>query len=167
MNEFRRLFVDPYVPAIQAGVGSIMPSYSAVQIGSGEVVRMHENTALNTDLLKNELGFDGFLISDWEGIDKLPGGTYAEKAVRSVNSGLDMAMAPYNFEAFIAAVTAAVGANTVTQSRVDDAVRRILTEKFAAGLFEEPFARRTNTDDVGTADIVRSPGVLQRSRRCC
>ncbi len=150
MNEFRRLFVDPYVPAIQAGVGSIMPSYSAVQIGSGEVVRMHENTALNTDLLKNELGFGGFLISDWEGIDKLPGGTYAEKAVRSVNSGLDMAMAPYNFEAFIAAVTAAVGANTVTQSRVDDAVRRILTEKFAAGLFEEPFALRTNTENVGS-----------------
>ena len=61
--------------------------------------------ALNTDLLKGELGFDGFLISDWEGIDKLPGGTYADKAVRSVNAGLDMAMAPYNFGAFITAIT--------------------------------------------------------------
>ncbi len=65
---------------------------------------MHENTALNTDLLKEELGFSGFLISDWEGIDKLPGGTYAEKVVRSVYSGLDMAMAPFNFGAFITSV---------------------------------------------------------------
>ena len=111
---------------------------------------MHENTELNTDLLKNELGFGGFLISDWEGIDKLAGSSYAEKVAKSVNSGLDMAMAPYNFEAFIAAVTAAVESNTIAQSRVDDAVRRILTEKFAAGLFEEPFALRTNTGNVGS-----------------
>ena len=151
-NDFNRLFVDPYVPAIQAGVGSIMPSYSAVQIGDGPVVRMHENTALNTDLLKDELGFDGFLISDWEGIDKLPGGSYAEKAIRSVNSGLDMAMAPYNYPAFITAVTEGVAANAISQARVDDAVRRILTEKFRAGLFDQPFADRSNIDNVGSDD---------------
>ena len=97
------------MPAIEAGVGSIMPSYSAVSIAGADPVRMHENGALNTDLLKDELGFDGFLISDWEGIDKLPGGTYADKAARSVNAGLDMAMAPYNFGAFITAITGKVG----------------------------------------------------------
>ena len=113
---------------------------------------MHENTALNTDLLKDELGFDGFLISDWEGIDKLPGGSYAEKAIRSVNSGLDMAMAPYNYPAFITAVTEGVAANAISQARVDDAVRRILTEKFRAGLFDQPFADRSNIDNVGSDD---------------
>ena len=93
------------MPAIEAGVGSIMPSYSAVSIAGADPVRMHENDALNTDLLKGELGFDGFVISDWEGIDQLPGGTYADKAARSVNAGLDMVMAPYNFGAFITRVT--------------------------------------------------------------
>lgn len=150
LDQLRRLYVDPYVPAIEAGVGSIMPSYSAVSIAGGAPVRMHEDAALNTDLLKGELGFDGFLISDWEGIDKLPGGTYADKAARAVNAGLDMAMAPYNFGAFITGITDKVGSGEVAQSRVDDAVRRILTQKFALGLFDAPFADRTLAADVGS-----------------
>ncbi|WP_162250299.1 glycoside hydrolase family 3 N-terminal domain-containing protein [Cellulomonas sp. Root485] len=152
VDELQRLHVDPYVPAIEAGVGSIMPSYSAVSIAGADPVRMHENGALNTDLLKGELGFDGFLISDWEGIDKLPGGTYADKAARSVNAGLDMAMAPYNFGAFITSVTGAVDDGDVTQERVDDAVRRILTRKFALGLFDAPFADRSMAADVGSPE---------------
>src|SRR3954447_11252273 len=135
-------YVDPYIPSIDAGVGSIMPSHSGVDIGGTGDVRMHETTALNTTLLKQQLGFDGFLISDWEGIDKLPGGTYADKAARAVNAGLDMAMAPYNFAAFVSSTTASVESGTVPEARVDDAVRRILTQKFALGLFEHPFADR-------------------------
>ncbi|MBF4579378.1 glycoside hydrolase family 3 N-terminal domain-containing protein [Frigoribacterium sp. VKM Ac-2530] len=150
LEDFTRLHVDPYLPALEAGVGTIMPSYSAVDLGDGPV-RMHENAALNTDLLKGDLGFEGFLISDWEGIDKLPGGSYADKAVRSVNAGLDMAMAPYNYGAFIDSIVAAVGSGAVSQSRVDDAVRRILTQKFDLNLFEQPFADRTNVDGVGSA----------------
>jgi beta-glucosidase len=150
MEEFEATHVSPYLPSLEAGVGSIMPSYSAVQVGDGPVIRMHEHTELNTGLLKGELGFKGFLISDWEGIDKLPGGTYAEKAVRSVNSGLDMAMAPYNFDDFIGAVVAGVGDGTIAQSRVDDAVRRILVSKFALGLFEQPLADRSLQGDFGS-----------------
>ncbi|KQR11975.1 glycoside hydrolase family 3 N-terminal domain-containing protein [Cellulomonas sp. Leaf334] len=152
LAELRRLHVDPYVPAIAAGVGSIMPSYSAVSVAGADPVRMHEHGTLNTDLLKDELGFDGFLISDWEGIDKLPGGTYADKAARSVNSGLDMAMAPYNFGAFITAITGKVGSGDVSQERVDDAVRRILTQKFALGLFDSPFADRSQAAGVGSPE---------------
>lgn len=151
-SEFQRLFVDPYKPAIAAGAGSVMPSYSAVQIGDGPVVRMHENAHLNNDVLKGTLGFDGFVISDWEGIDKLPGGTYAQKAVRAVNAGVDMAMAPYNYDGFIAAIEAAVASGDVSQARIDDAVSRILREKLALGLFEHPFADRTNIDGVGSAE---------------
>lgn len=151
--------VVAYLPALEAGVGSIMPSYSAVALGDADPVRMHENTELNTGLLKGDLGFDGFLISDWEGIDKLPGGSYAEKAVRSVDSGLDMAMAPYNYAAFIDAMLDAVESGDVSMERIDDATRRILTQKFRLGLFEHPFADRENTGDVGSAahrDVART-----------
>ncbi len=152
LKTFEELFVTPYKPAIAAGVGSIMPSYSAVQIGSGPVIRMHEYTALNTGLLKTTLGFKGFLISDWEGINKLPGTDYADKAARSVNSGMDMAMAPYDYAAFIAAITDKAAAGVVKQSRIDDAVRRILTEKFELGLFEKPFADRSRAASVGSPE---------------
>jgi beta-glucosidase len=148
LEDFTSLFVDPYLPALDAGVGTIMPSYSGVDLGDG-TVRMHENRLLNTTVLKEQLGFDGFLISDWEGIDKLPGGTYPEKVVRSVNSGLDMAMAPYNSEAFIDSVTDAVGRGDIEAARVDDAVSRILSRKFALGLFDRPFADRTLLADFG------------------
>ncbi len=152
LEEFEALHVSPYEPALLAGAGTVMPSYSAVQLGDGPVVRMHENAQLNNDVLKGELGFDGFVISDWEGIDKLPGGTYAEKAVRAVNAGVDMAMAPYNYDDFIAAIKAAVESAAVSEERVDDAVARILREKFAAGLFEEPFAYRSQIDSVGSEE---------------
>ncbi|MBX9244973.1 glycoside hydrolase family 3 C-terminal domain-containing protein [Actinotalea ferrariae] len=151
LEELMRLHGDPYVPAIEAGVGSIMPSYSAVDLGEGPL-RMHEHEQLNTDVLKGELGFEGFLVSDWEGIDKLPGGTYTEKVARTVNAGLDMAMAPYNFATFAASLTENVGSGAVSQERVDDAVRRILTAKMHLGLFEQPLADRTHADDVGSAE---------------
>lgn len=150
LEELRRLHVDPYAPAVDAGVGSVMPSYSAVAVGGAQPLRMHEHRELNTDLLKGELGFDGFLVSDWEGIDKLPGGTYREKVVRAVDAGLDMAMAPYNFASFVEALTGAVEDGDVDEARVDDAVRRILTQKVALGLFEEPFADRSQADAVGS-----------------
>lgn len=152
LEQLRELFVAPYVPAIDAGVGSIMPSYSAVDVADTGAVRMHEYGELNNDLLKGELGFDGFVISDWEGIDKLPGGTYTEKVARSVNAGVDMAMAPYNYGSFITAMTDNVASGAVTVERVDDAVRRILTQKFALGLFEQPLADRTFTDQIGSVE---------------
>ncbi|WP_193609800.1 glycoside hydrolase family 3 N-terminal domain-containing protein [Nocardioides lijunqiniae] len=149
MEEFRRLHVTSYEPAVEAGVGTIMPSYSGVSIDGGPDIRMHEHTSLNTGVLKEEMGFDGFLISDWEGIDKLPGGTYANKVERSVGSGLDMAMAPYNFGAFITAVTTGVTEERIPAARVDDAVTRILTEKMDLGLFEQPFTDASQREEFG------------------
>lgn len=151
LEELLRVHGDPYVPAIEAGVGSVMPSYSAVDLGAGPL-RMHEHAQLNTDVLKGDLGFEGFLISDWEGIDKLPGGTYTEKVARSIGSGVDMAMAPYNFATFVASLTANVASGAVSQERVDDAVRRILTAKVHLGLFEQPLADRSLAAEVGSAE---------------
>ena len=146
---FEKLYATPYVPAIQAGVGSIMPSYSALSIDGADPVRMTEEP-LNQSLLKDRMGFDGFLISDYQAIDKLSGGTYAQKAVRAVTTGsMDMAMAPYNFGDFITAIVDGVNAGQVPQARVDDAVRRILTQKFELGLFEHPFTDDSQRDQFG------------------
>lgn len=143
--------VVPYLPALKAGVGSIMPSYSAVSVAGGQPIRMHEHHEFNTRLLKDRIGFKGFLVTDWEAINKLPGDDFADKVVRTMNSGVDMAMVPFDFAQFIAALTDAVGRGDVTMDRIDDAVRRILRQKFALGLFESPFADRAVTGDVGTA----------------
>jgi beta-glucosidase len=151
LAEFSGLFIDPYTPAVDAGVGSIMPSYSGVDLGDG-ALSMHEHTQLNTEVLKGDLGFGGFLISDWEGIDKLPGTDYADKVRRSVNSGMDMGMAPYNFAAFISSVTEGVESGAIAASRVDDAVRRILTQKFRLGLFEQALTDRSMQATIGSAE---------------
>ena len=168
LDELRRLYVDPYVPAIEAGVGSIMPSYSAVSIAGADPVRMHENGALNTDLLKGELGFDGFLISDWEGIDKLPGGTYADKAARSVNAGLDMAMAPYNFGAFITAITGKVGVGRrhagAGRRRGPPDPHAEVRARAVRRPVRGPRRRRPTSARPSTA---RWPARRRRSRRCC
>lgn len=151
-EELLQLFAEPYIPAIAAGVGSIMPSYSAVSINGAEPVRMHEYSELNNDLLKGDYGFDGFVVSDWEALDKLPGGTFSDKAARAVNAGVDMAMTPYNYGEFISAVTSHVEAGTISAARIDDAVSRILRQKFALGLFEQPLAERSEEQIVGSAD---------------
>lgn len=162
MQEFLDLHASPYDPALAAGVGSIMPSYSAVQIGDDTPIRMHVHKELNTDILKDQLGFKGFLISDWEGIDKVAGlptnlgglgggaGVYKQAAIDSVNAGMDMMMAPYNFATFIQAVKDGVAEDKIELSRIDDAVTRILVQKFALGLFDQPFAERANVDNVGS-----------------
>ncbi|RMB60036.1 glycoside hydrolase family 3 N-terminal domain-containing protein [Tessaracoccus antarcticus] len=152
MAEFMRLHADPYIPAVDAGIGTIMPSYSGVSVNNGPVLRMSEHAELNNGVLKGDMGFTGFLISDWEAIDKLPGGTYQEKVVRSVNAGMDMVMAPYNFATFIDAVVAGVESDAIAQARVDDAVTRILTEKMHLGLFEQPFTVDSQRDMFGGSE---------------
>jgi beta-glucosidase len=130
----RANFLPPYQAAIQAGAQSIMVSFS-----SWNGVKMHAQKYLLSDVLKGELGFAGFLVSDWQGIDQIPG-DYPSDVVTSINAGLDMVMVPYDYKTFIAALTQAVDKGDVPMSRIDDAVRRILTVKFQLGLFEQPYS---------------------------
>lgn len=136
----RKLYLAPYVAAIQAGAGSIMVSYSS---WNGE--KMHGNKRLLTDVLKGELGFQGFLVSDWAAIDQLSS-DYKNDIERSVNAGLDMVMIPNgpgqknNYVEFIDLLTQLVGEGRVTQARIDDAARRILRAKIKMGLFEHPYS---------------------------
>ncbi len=126
--DLRRIHMQGYVTAIRAGVASIMPSYSS---WNGD--KVSGNKRLMTDILKKELGFEGFLISDYNALDELPGDVSAQ-IERSINAGMDMVMVPERYVQFIEALTALVKDRKVPMSRIDDAVTRILRVKFAMGL---------------------------------
>lgn len=130
----RTRFLPPYVAAITAGTLTIMVSFN-----SWNGVKMHAHKYLLTDVLKGELGFAGFLVSDWEAINQIPGG-YHNAVVTSINAGLDMIMVPYDYNRFILEAAQAVESGEISMERIDDAVRRILAVKFKLGLFERSLA---------------------------
>ncbi|QKG24216.1 glycoside hydrolase family 3 protein [Actinomadura verrucosospora] len=150
---FNKIDLAPYVPAVRKyHVGSIMPSFSSVdwtEDGVGNPVKMSASKELLTDVLKKKIGFDGFLISDWEAIHQLPG-DYANQVRTAVNAGMDMFMEPYSAPQFEQTLLAEVKAGRVATSRIDDAVARILKAKFELGLFEHPYTDRTNITSVGS-----------------
>ncbi len=131
----RAIHLPGYVTAIRAGVGSIMPSYS-----SWNGLKCSANRRLLTEILKQELGFEGFLISDYGAIDALPG-DYKHKIAASINAGMDMVMVPQRYQEFIARLKEASQDGTVPMDRIDDAVRRILRVKFAMGLMDKNHTR--------------------------
>lgn len=147
-SELRTIHLPPFKAAVDAGVGSVMISYS-----SWNGAKMHANRYLITDVLKTELGFKGFVVSDWAGIDQIDGavGISSTDVVQSVNAGIDMVMVPNDYKTFLSLLKQAVQNGQVTQARVDDAVSRILTKKFELGLFERPYTDRTLTSVVGSA----------------
>ncbi len=148
----RKLYLPPYVAAVKAGVGSIMVSYS-----SWNGLKMHANKYLITDVLKGELGFQGFLVSDWAAIDQISP-DYKKDVELSINAGLDMVMIPNgpgkrnNYVEFIQDLRDLVAEGKVSPARIDDAVRRILRIKFQMGLFENPYTDPALTAQIGSAE---------------
>jgi beta-glucosidase len=140
----RAVHLPGYRAAVAAGVGSVMASFSS---WNGQ--KMHGNHYLLTDVLDGELGFSGFVVSDWAGIDQLPG-DYASDVETSINAGIDMVMVPERYGEFISTLKSLVQSGRVPQSRVDDAVRRILRQKVALGLFERPYGDRSLLAQVGS-----------------
>jgi beta-glucosidase len=126
----RQIHLQGYIAAIQAGVGSIMPSYS-----SWNGVKVSGNKHLLTDILKNELGFEGFLISDYSAVDQIDK-DYKKSIGISINAGMDMVMVPERYKEFISDLKALVNEGVVPMSRIDDSVTRILRVKFAMGMFD-------------------------------
>jgi beta-glucosidase len=96
------------------------------------------------------MGFDGFVISDYNAIDQLPG-DYPDQVRASVNAGVDMFMVPDTAARFEQTLTAEVTAGRVRTARIDDAVSRILTRKFELGMFEHPFTDRSAIGEIGSA----------------
>ena len=157
----RKLYLPPYRAAIEAGVGSIMVSYS-----SWNGLKMHANKYLLTDVLKGELGFQGFLVSDWAAIDQISP-DYKTDIEQSINAGLGHDHDPYVARAKRTTMSSSstdlkelVAEGKVSQTRIDDAVRRILRVKFQMGLFEN-----TSTDPKLTAAI-GSPEHRAVAREC-
>ncbi|MDZ4656999.1 MAG: glycoside hydrolase family 3 N-terminal domain-containing protein [Bythopirellula sp.] len=126
----RNIHLAPYLPSIAAGVGTIMPSYS-----SWNGVKCSASKELLTDILKDELGFAGFLISDYNAIDQITK-DYKEAIKISTNAGMDMFMVPEKYREFIKLLTELVNAGEVSMDRIDDAVVRILQVKAALGLLD-------------------------------
>ncbi|KAM0997022.1 hypothetical protein TB1_006343 [Malus domestica] len=125
-----------YIESIAKGVSTVMVSYS-----SWNGVKMHANYELITKYLKDTLNFKGVVISDWLGVDKIsnpPMTNYSNSLLLSIQAGLDMIMIPHNYTFFVKFLTNHVNENRIPMSRIDDAVRRILSLKFMMGLFEKP-----------------------------
>ncbi|HYU84987.1 MAG TPA: glycoside hydrolase family 3 protein [Kribbellaceae bacterium] len=153
-QDFARIDLAPYLPAVQRhDVATVMPSYSSVdwtEDGIGNPIKMHANRELITDVLKGDLAFGGFVISDWEGLHQLPG-DWANQVRTAVNAGTDMFMEPFTYQDFETTLLDEVHAGRVPMARIDDAVRRILAKKFELGLFEHPYTDRTHLSEVGSA----------------
>jgi beta-glucosidase len=129
----RELYLPPYQSALDAGAMNVMASFS-----SWKGTKIHGEQHLLTEVLKDELGFNGFIVSDWQGMDQIYPDDYYASIVTSVNAGVDMNMVPSNYVTFIETIKDAVNNGDIPESRVDEAVRRILRVKFAIGLFERP-----------------------------
>ncbi|HLN77318.1 MAG TPA: glycoside hydrolase family 3 protein [Nocardioidaceae bacterium] len=146
--------LQQYLPAVRKHhVGTIMPSYSSVdwtEDGVGNPVKMHAHKELITDVLKGQMGFDGFVISDYNAIEQLPG-SYAEQVRTAVNAGVDMFMEPWTAQQFEKTLIDEVQNGGVSMSRIDDAVSRILKSKFDLGLFEHPYTDRRYLGEVGSS----------------
>lgn len=142
----RDSLLPPYQAAIDAGAKSVMATFSS---WGGQ--KVHGDATLLTDTLRGELGFDGFVISDWGGCDQIDYRDYTASIAQCINAGIDMVMTPYNGDAFQGALSVGVTDGTITQARIDEAVRRILTVKFEMGLFENPYPDPDALDLIGSS----------------
>jgi len=167
--ELRAIHLQGYIATVKAGVGSIMPSYS-----SWNGVKVSGSKRLMTDILKQELGFEGFLISDYAAVDQITK-DYKEAIAISINAGMDIVMVPRKYEEFFNLLSELVKEGKVPMSRIDDAVTRILRVKFAMGLMDKsrsPLADRRLHKTFGSAEhrqvareCVRQSLVLLKNER--
>lgn len=143
-DELRRIHLPPYIEAIKAGTLTVMAS-----LNSWNGLKCHEHRYLLTDILKDELGFKGLVVSDWDGINCLDD-DYGKAVYLGLNAGLDMFMITEKWEEFIYYAKSHVLGGRVPRKRLEDAVRRVLRVKFEFGLFDKPrpaersLAKQTN-----------------------
>jgi beta-glucosidase len=155
--EFRRIHLQGYITAVQAGVATVMPSYS-----SWNGVKCSADYVLLTEILKQELAFKGFLISDYAAEKELPG-NYKQQIETTINAGMDMVMVPDDYREFIHLLTELVQEGRVPRWRIDDAVGRILRVKFAMGLMNP---NRSQLADPALEKQFGSPEHRAVARQC-
>lgn len=157
--EVRALFLPPYRAAVQSGALVVMASYS-----SWNGVKMHAHQYLLTDVLKGELGFRGFVVSDWQAVDQIYPGDLYRSIVTAINAGVDMVMVPTNYLTFLRHLRAGLESGEIPMERIDDAARRILRVKFALGLFEQPTPVGQEETLAALQARIRSPEHLALAR---
>jgi beta-glucosidase len=140
-----KLFLPPYQAAIDDGARIVMTSYSSTTAG-----KVHGDRHLITDILKGQVAFSGFVVSDWGGVDQVVPGNYAASLAEAINAGIDLVMVPTDYVRFITTMKSQVQAGTIKQDRIDDAVSRILRVKFEMGLFEKPMPAAGKEAEVGS-----------------
>lgn len=146
-EEVMERLLPPYRAAVEAGVGSVMASFNSLN-----GVPMHAHRTLITDVLKGQLKFDGIVVSDWKAYSRFGGPDV-------INAGVDVVMAVEgDFNLYVDGVREAVLSGVIPQQRIDDAVRRVLRQKFRIGLFDNPFPDRTLVPKIGISahrDVAR------------
>jgi beta-glucosidase len=140
-------YLPPFKAAVDAGVASVMVALT--RYGDSRII---DNEYLLTNLLKEELGFDGFVVSDWYGVYEYAESSKYDANVSAINAGLDMAMLPFDYKQFLRDVRKAVDNNDILIGRIDDAVARILRKKFEAGLFDSDQTQLAYVSSLGSEE---------------
>ena len=149
-NVLSEYHIEPFKKAIDAGAKTIM-------INSGLIngIPVHADYNLMINVLRNNLGFEGVILTDWEDIRKLHdrdkvAETQKEAVKMAINAGIDMSMVPYEYEQFFNDLVQLVNEGEVSMERIDDAVKRILKLKFELDLFENPVTNYEEYEDFGS-----------------
>ncbi|WP_343732409.1 glycoside hydrolase family 3 N-terminal domain-containing protein [Duganella sp.] len=137
MSEMINIHAQGYSPALQAGVQTVMASFNSWNDvkGGTDHGKMHGSRELLTVALKEKMGFDGLIVSDWNAITEVPG-CAEDSCAASINAGVDLVMVPEKWKTFIANTIAQVEKGEIPMSRIDDAVTRILRVKMRSSLFD-------------------------------
>ena len=150
-KELRSKYIKPFKEAIDNNVGSIMVSYN-----SWQSEKLHGHKYLIDEVLKKEMKFKGFVVSDWAAIDEIDK-DYKKSIIQAVNAGIDMVMVPGQFIEsansyidFIELLKESIQDGSIKMSRIDDAVSRILNIKYSMGLFEKPLKKFNKVNDLGS-----------------
>lgn len=151
MQQIYELHLPPFLAAMDAGLKTVMVNSSEV---NGTPV--HASFEFLTEMLRNQLGFEGVVLTDWDEVGKLvdfhrTAKNYTEATYMAVTAGIDMSMNPLNLN-FYDSLLELYKDGRISEERIDESVRRILRLKFEIGLFENPFPRNDRFDRIGSSE---------------
>ena len=162
-HDLLAIHAQGYVAGIEAGAQTVMASFNSWNdvVAGRDYGKMHGNRYLLTDVLKDKMGFDGFVVTDWNGIGEVPG-CRNDECAQAINAGIDMVMVPNDWKAFIANTVKDVEAGRIPLARIDDAVSRIVRVKLRAGVFGK---RPSQSAWAGKDDALQAKEVGRRAVR--
>lgn len=163
LAEMMNIHGQGYFSALEAGVQTVMASFNSWNDTSAGINhgKMHGNKMLLTDVLKGKLGFDGFVVSDWNGHAQVPGCSNSS-CPQAINAGIDLVMVPEDWKAFIANTIKQVQSGEIPMARIDDAVSRIIRVKLRAGIFER---KPSQNPYAGKAEVMQDKALARQAVR--